>query len=887
VVGVDRRLPLFGRGKGSLPRAVVAAAAVVLALAALGLLTWGLVTGSESRLARLEGIATILAAVLAAWTMSAQMLAWARRNPPKPDSVLQLRPLAGLDPFDDLGVHRAVEARGDGQLPDLPPYVPREHDARLLQVAGKAADGASQLVVVVGGSSTGKTRACREMLASLSGPARNTRPRWGMLASLLGRGPQWFLWHPLDPTPPEAVLAGIDRVGPHTVVWLDEAQRYLDTADDSGERVAAELRVLLGDPGRWPVLVVATLWPEYWNTLTTRTDPDRHAQARDLLSGHKIDVPECFSPAALSNLADEAGADPRLAEAAAHAADGQITQYMAGAPCLLDRYQEAPPAARAIISAAMDARRLGCGLDLPLTLLEAAAPGYLTDTEWNHLGDQWLDKALAYATELCNGIPGALTNIRPRNPSPGHAGSAVGPAHDGTPLYLLADYLDQHGRRHRHALIPPPSFWTAAPYAQPADLTNLAAAARARGLYRDAARLFKSAATQGDPRARVDLIGILHDLHPGDHRPAQWATTDLAIDLRDPADVASLLDSLRRAGARDQVTRLLARDPAAQAILDNPKAVISLLGELWEAGAEDQVTALVDRAAKHVALDDPAAVASLLDSLGEAGAEDQVTTLADRAAKHVALDDPAAVASLLDSLRDSSGQDQVATLLARDPAAHVIVSNPGRVASLLDGLREAGAQEQVATLLARDPAAHVTLGNPFGVASLLDSLREAGAQDQVTTLLARDRAAHAAVSDSADLASLREAGAQEQVTTQAERAANITLDDPGRVASLLDSLREAGAQDQVATLLARDPAAHVSLGHFFSFTKFGSSGITSLLDSLRDAGAQGQVSALTDRLPGEGLFYLFYAQGNNQTQYRFGRNPDGTPAEPWGWEDLD
>jgi uncharacterized protein YidB (DUF937 family) len=892
VAGVDRRFSLFGPGKGLLPRAVAVAAAVLLALAALGLLTWGLVTSSESRLAWLEGIAAILAVVLAALTMTAQILAWARRNPPKPDNVLQLRPLAGLDPFVDLGVHLAVEARSDGQLPDLPPYVPRDHDARLRQVAGKAAGGASQLVVVVGGSSTGKTRACQEMLAALPGPARKTRPRWRMLAALRGRGPQWLLWHPIDPTPPEAVMAGVGQVGPRTVVWLDEAQRYLDTGDDTGERVAAGLHALLGDPGRGPVLVVATLWPEYWSTLTTRTDPDRHAQARDLLSGHKIDVPEHFSPAALSRLAKEAGADPRLAEAADRAADGQITQYLAGAPCLLDRYQEAPPGARALISAAMDARRLECGPHLPLALLKAAAPGYLTDTEWNQLADRWLDKALAYATELCNGVPGPLTRIRPRNPGLDDAGHTAGTGHDGTSLYLLADYLDQHGRRDRHALIPPPSFWTAAPCAQPADLTTLAAAARARGLYQAAAQLCKSAAAHGDPHAGADLIDILHDLHPGDHRPAQWVTIAVVLELGDPAGVASLLDSLRKAGAQDQVNTLLARDPAAHVSVDDPGAVISLLAELWEAGEEGQVN-----------------------------------TLAERAAKYVTLDDPDGVTRLLDSLREADQQDLVKTLLDRDPAAHVDLSVPGRVAGLLDGLRKADEQDQVKTLLDRDPAAHATLGNPFGVASLLDSLRKAGAQDQVNTLLARDQAEraakHAAATDPVGAASLLDsslqAGEQYHATARAEHAARITFDDPGRLARLLDSLREAGEQDQVNTLLAGDPAAHLTLGNprraaslldslretgeqdqvtalveraaritsgnVSIFGRF--SGIARLLDSLRKAGAPDQATALADRLPGEGLFRLFCAQGNQQALYRFGRNPDGSPAAPWGWEDLE
>ena len=142
------------------------------------------------------------------------------------------------------------------------------------------------------------------------------------------------------------------------------------------------------------MLVVATLWPDHWEKLTTRAEPDRHAQARELLSGHNIAVPERFSAAALSALAQAARTDLRLADAAAHAADGQITQYLAGAPVLLDRYQRTPPTARALIQVAMDARRLGCSPHLPLALLEAAAPGYLTDTDWDQLDDDWLAQAL-------------------------------------------------------------------------------------------------------------------------------------------------------------------------------------------------------------------------------------------------------------------------------------------------------------------------------------------------------------------------------------------------------------------------------------------------------------------------------------------------------------
>ena len=263
----------------------------------------------------------------------------------------------------------------------LPPYVPREHDPELGQVVRAAADGRSGIAVLVGGSSTGKTRAC-----------------WEALQLLRDQDPPWRLWHPIDPSRPEAALRELPAIGPRTVVWLNEAQFYLDVAEGGlGERVAAGLRELLRDPARAPVLVLATLWPQFWDSLTARPAPggaDPHAQARELLAGHDITVPAAFTAAQLQQLR-EAG-DARLAQAAAAAPDGQVIQFLAGAPELLARYRNAPPAAAALIDAAMDARRLGMGIGLPRAFLEAAAPGYLTDTEWDALGEDWLEQALAY-----------------------------------------------------------------------------------------------------------------------------------------------------------------------------------------------------------------------------------------------------------------------------------------------------------------------------------------------------------------------------------------------------------------------------------------------------------------------------------------------------------
>jgi len=302
------------------------------------------------------------------------------------------------------------------------------------------------------------------------------------------------------------------------VVWLNEAQFYLEVTDGGlGERVAAGPRELLRDPSRAPMLVLATLWPQYWDTLTARPPggADPHAQARELLAGHDIPVPTAFTPAQLGELAGSG--DVRLELAGRLAADGQVIQFLAGAPELLARYRNAPPAAAALISAAMDARRLGMGAGLPHAFLEAAAPGYLTGGQWDALGEDWLEQALAYAAVPCMGARGPLTRRRrrpaasraprsgPRDRGEQRAGGP-GDAGGGGPLYRLADYLDQHGRQHRKGQIPPPEFWAAAAaHASPADQAALGDSAHNRGLYRDAAQLHKNAAAHGNLRSALYL----------------------------------------------------------------------------------------------------------------------------------------------------------------------------------------------------------------------------------------------------------------------------------------------------------------------------------------------------------------------------------------------
>ncbi|MGN3955100.1 tetratricopeptide repeat protein [Streptomyces sp. WAC8370] len=385
--------------------------------------------------------------------------------------------------LDDLEVHPAVEVSGATGLSPLPAYVEREHDQRLRAVVDAATSGQSGIALLVGGSSTGKSRACWEAV------------------KVLPDG--WRLWHPIEPNRAQAVVEQLALVGPQTVVWLNESQHYMLDLE-KGEQVASGLRGVLNDSRRGPVLVLGTIWPEHWATLTTvpAAGPDLHAQARQLVKAKGIEVDTRFSADELKDALAVSGADPRIAEALDCAHQGEITQYLAGAPALLERYRTAPAAARALIVAAMDGRRLGHGPDLPLSMLEAAVPGYLTDREWDTLPGDWLERAWAYVTDTpaCRGSHSPLYRPRPRSGQPIQA----------QPQYRLADYLEQHGHLHRRTVRLPADVWDAlVDHANPMDRMALGEAARRRGLLQHAFRLYAKAAELGDPEACKQLIFML------------------------------------------------------------------------------------------------------------------------------------------------------------------------------------------------------------------------------------------------------------------------------------------------------------------------------------------------------------------------------------------
>lgn len=424
------------------------------------------------------------------------------------------QPITEWNPHD-LGVHPAAAPpppEGGSPLPSarqqrtasaLPAYVRRPHDTQLADlVAATAADGRSRMAVLVGSSSTGKTRAC-----------------WEAVQPLAEEG--WRLWHPFDPTRAEAALADLACVGPRTVVWLNETQHYLGAGRGLGERIAAAVHGLLTDPARGPVLMLGTLWPEYADAFTEIVavgEEDPHSQARELLAGKLIHLPGSFDTDAVASAKALADAgDLQLAHALKGARDGRVAQFLAGAPELLHRYKTASPAARAILDAASDARRLGSGLHHLLPFLETATEDYLTDDEYDALDDNWLEQALADLGRPVHGGLAPLRRIRPR--------SARSLPSSPAPAYRLADYLEQHGRSQRSLLCPPASFWHAAcnHLAAPDDRVALGEAARLRWRLHTAAQLFQAPAEAYHPEALLGLARI-HDILGNDqHAETMYA----------------------------------------------------------------------------------------------------------------------------------------------------------------------------------------------------------------------------------------------------------------------------------------------------------------------------------------------------------------------------
>jgi hypothetical protein len=816
--------------------------------------------------------------------------------------VPDARPAGRWEPAE-LGVHPVT---GGGPHGPMPAYVRRPHDELLHRVLDPEVAG-SRLIVVRGEACAGKSRAAYEAVAD--------------------RLADW----PLEYPPTAAALAARLAAGipAGTVLWLGELRRYADA--DDGAAALSRLAELLDGDGH---LVITTMWPEHWKAYVTAMGARRGAGdpawvagrliagLDELASFHEpnpayggvIDVPARFTAGELTAAAVRG--DPVLAGAAAAAGpDGQVTQCLAGGPGLLRRYDGpgGDPYGQAIITAAMDAARLGCAGPLPAALVQDAAVGYLAGALAAADDPDRRTGALAWASAEFDGA------VRALEPAP--AATDAGPAG-----YRIAGYLDQHGRRARQDRLGPASLWDAlaAAGAGAGDLTRVGQAARDRGLYRHAAALWTAAVSAGSADAARRLVAHLREVSPEDAAPAaRWAAG--RVRLHDPWDLARLLDELHASGAGDAVQALLARDPAGQVSIDHQwdavellralhaagaaeavdvlaarvvghaslehlPSVASLLKALHAAGAADAIRALAARdPARHADPESPQEIAVLLEALHAAGAEDAARALATWAANDADIEAPQALARLLRALRTVGAHDALQILLARDPIGHGRFEDPWEAAALLAELSAAGAGDAVQALLDRDPASLCGIEYADSVAWLLGELRAAGAGEAIRTLLARDPASHVGLYDLQGVgrlaAELYAAGDSEAVRTLATRTVDYAADlsHTGFLAERMSEFRAAGAGEAVPILLASDPAARADLHD--------PGDVAWLLEELQAAGAGDAVQTLLARDPAgqvrldhphdiAGLLRALRAAGANEAVVSLAaRAAEGTPLE--------
>jgi hypothetical protein len=97
------------------------------------------------------------------------------------------------------------------------------------------------------------------------------------------------------------------------------------------------------------------------------------------------------------------------------------------------------------------------------------------------------------------------------------------------------------------------------------------------------------------------------------------------------------------------------------------------------------------------------------------------------------------------------------------------------------------------------------------------------------------------------------------------------------VAELLKALWEAWAVDQAGVLAARAAAITPLDTQYIAVL---------LLEVLRQAGAHKQIKTLVRRLSAAGHFDLYLRIDDHRERFRFGQDPDGSPAAPWTWDDL-
>ncbi|CAM3559027.1 lipopolysaccharide assembly protein LapB [Nocardiopsis gilva] len=383
--------------------------------------------------------------------------------------------VADADPFM-LGVHHAVRCSEDNER-RLPAYVPRDIDSLGggLHAAIHAASKSHGLVLLLGGSSVGKTRSLYEAVQQLL--------------------PDWWLFRPASA---ERIHELIGLEPRRLVLWLDELQNHVGR---DGGLTATAVRALLAPPHQ--VVVVATLWPNYYSdytTLPSSGEGDVYSVERALLKlATVLHVGSEFSTSERERARSVADTDSRL-RVALDSDDFGVTQVLAAAPELMLRWNSANAYARGVISVAVEATLAGVRNGVPKELLRMAAPGYCNRSEKAMAPSDWFEKALSYSCKELVGATAPLIGF----------GDVMGEQES----FQVADYLVQQLGPELRSASTPAAFWGACErhLKERSDAARVGRFAMACQRLSVALPLLQQAAKSGSPSAMHELANLYERL---------------------------------------------------------------------------------------------------------------------------------------------------------------------------------------------------------------------------------------------------------------------------------------------------------------------------------------------------------------------------------------
>jgi len=483
--------------------------------------------------------------------------------------------------------------------------------------------------------------------------------------------------------------------------------------------------------------VVGAMWQDYYDELTaTGKSGDPTPNARELLTGpytRKIPTPNRMTLSELDALATHSPHDTRLAVAvAASGENGEVIQHLTGGPELVEGYLDGGlfnPVERALITGALEARRLGHLRPIPGELLAEAADGYLLAQQRPGRPD-WSSTAL---TAITSGIRAdntrtdirrtltALTEYRAR-------------AGQSEVAYEPNEFLDQNTRTQRLTDLGAPELWSAlsSHSATAGDLHSVGNAAQLRGFYRYAAQMWLRAVHLGDSTAAAPLLRALIRIEDQQQldEACEWILRNNPLDSPRVAD--ALIRALNQAG-RGNVVVTLATKAAEQVTLDSLRAVASLITTMLRNDARTAAVNLAVRASDQGSIDSPRGVVDILDVLLGLELGEAVTTLAERACVGVPLDSSRGVSTLIRRLRMANANEAAGKLELR-AAKEMPLNNPRAVAILIRRLREAESNDALANLISRNPVTEASLHSFNGVCSLIRELGKSGFGDMATAL---------------------------------------------------------------------------------------------------------------------------------------------------------